>query len=132
MTILQPKHIIQSSGYDNSEYLVKLSKRAFKSIGVCFMTRKKEILETLSKHHDELRKRFSMTKIGLFGSHVRDEALPGSDIDLLVEFADPTFDNYMDLKFYLEDILQASVDLVMADALKPRIIPYVHSEVVYA
>ena len=96
------------------------------------MLRKKEILETLLTHTDELNKRFSVTKIGLFGSHVRDEALPGSDIDLLVEFAHPTFDNYMDLKFYLEDIFHESVDLVLSDALKPRLISYVNAEVVYA
>lgn len=96
------------------------------------MLRKKEILETLFTHTDELNKRFSVIKIGLFGSHVRDEALPESDIDLLVEFAHPTFDNYMDLKFYLEDIFHESVDLVLSDALKPRLISYVNAEVVYA
>ena len=61
-----------------------------------------------------------------------DEALPGSDVDVLVEFANPTFDNYMDLKFYLEDLFQTPVDLVIADTLKPRIIPHIINEIVYA
>ena len=49
-----------------------------------------------------------------------------------MEFDRPSFDNYMDLKFYLEDLLARKVDLVMADALKPRLRPVVLQEVRYA
>ncbi len=86
----------------------------------------------LLRHKDEFKNRFSVLRIGLFGSYARDEAIPGSDIDLIVEFMNPTFDNYMDLKFYLENLFQTSVDLVLSDALKPRIVPYVQNEVIYA
>ena len=55
-----------------------------------------------------------------------------SDVDILVELAEPTFDHYMDLKFYLEEILNRSVDLVMADTVKPRLKPIIGKEVVYA
>jgi uncharacterized protein len=96
------------------------------------MNSREKILNLLDRHSRELRSRFSVEKIGLFGSYARNTALPESDVDLLVEFAQPTFDNYMDLKFYLEDILETPVDLVMADTLKPRLIPYVNSEVIYA
>jgi hypothetical protein len=71
-------------------------------------------------------------RIGLFGSHVRDEPRPDSDVDILVEFEKPPHDHYMDLKSYLEDLLGTEVDLVMADALKPRLKPYISREVVYA
>ena len=55
-----------------------------------------------------------------------------SDIDILVELSEPTFDHYMDLKFYLEDLLAAPVDLVLADCVKPRLQPIIAQEAVYA
>jgi len=97
-----------------------------------FMSSKEKILKILGQHNAELSSRFSVKRIGLFGSYARNDALPESDIDLLVEFTRPTLDNYMDLKFYLEEMLETSVDLVMLDTLKPRLIPYVTSEVIYA
>jgi len=55
-----------------------------------------------------------------------------SDIDILVEPSEPTIDHYMDLKFYLEDLLAAPVDLVLADCVKPRLQPIIAQEVAYA
>ena len=80
----------------------------------------------------ELSERFSVTKIGVFGSFARGEARPDSDVDILVELAEPTFDHFMDLKFCLEETLQRPVDLVMADAVKPRLKPIIEREVLYA
>lgn len=62
------------------------------------------------------------------------EEMPASDIDVLVEFreGEETFDHFMDLKFYLEDLLGRKTDLVIADTLKPRIRDAVLGEVVYA
>ena len=65
---------------------------------------------------------YGVTALGVFGSVARDRATPTSDLDLLVEFAGPvTFDQYMDLKFFLEDALQVKVDLVSPKMLKPQI-----------
>ena len=55
-----------------------------------------------------------------------------SDVDILVELSEPTFDHYMDLKFFLEDHIGRPVDLVLADSLKPRLAPIIEREVVYA
>jgi predicted nucleotidyltransferase len=96
------------------------------------MSSKEKIIKILGERRPELKSRFSVTKIGLFGSYARNAALPESDIDLLVELSHPTFDNYMDLKFYLEELLESPVGLVLSDSLKPRLIPYVTSEVIYA
>lgn len=96
------------------------------------MLSKENILQTLREHKDEMRSRFSVKQIGLFGSHVHDAAGKGSDIDLLVEFGEPTFDHYMDLKFFLERIFQQPVDLVLADSVKPRLKPLIAQEVKYA
>jgi hypothetical protein len=91
-----------------------------------------EILAMLRAHKDVFQRRFSAQRIGLFGSCVRGGARPGSDVDILVEFGEPTFDHYVDLKFYLEELLDAPVDLVLADCVKPRLQPIIAQEVVYA
>lgn len=90
------------------------------------------ILQRLCDKRQELERRFTVVRIGVFGSFARDGANPESDVDILVELAKPTFDNYMDLKFMLEDLLQRPVDLVMADSIKPRLKPIIEREVVYA
>lgn len=80
----------------------------------------------------DLARRFSVTRIGVFGSCARGEEGPASDVDIIVGLAEPTFDHYMDLKFYLEEVLQLPVDLVMADTVKPRLRPTLEREIVYA
>lgn len=93
---------------------------------------KEEILFFLRQHKKELENRFSVTRIGLFGSVVHGTDAAGSDVDILVELDQPTFDHYMDLKFFLEDALGRPVDLVLADSLKPRIKPVISGGAVYA
>lgn len=90
------------------------------------------LLRALTALRSELRQRFSVRRIGLFGSLARGEARPSSDVDIIVELAEPTFDHYMDLKFYLEEIFERPVDLVMADTIKPRLRPRIEQEAVYA
>jgi len=81
----------------------------------------KIILKMLKDRSIDIKKRFKVRKLGLFGSYAVNKAKNRSDIDILVEFDQPTFDNYMDLKFYLEDLFKTKVDLVMMDTLKPAI-----------
>jgi uncharacterized protein len=77
-------------------------------------------------------KRYNVTSLALFGSFARDEATPNSDLDLLVEFQGKvTFDEYMDLKFFLEDQLGLSVDLVTKKMLKPQILNSVEKDAIY-
>ena len=92
-----------------------------------------EIKNILKKHSDDLKQRFGVKEFGIFGSYVREEQEENSDVDILVEFREGyrTFDNYMDLKFYLEELLGLKVDLVSKTALKPRLRPYILKEVVY-
>jgi len=91
-----------------------------------------EILGRLREHGPAMRHRYSLRRIGLFGSYFRGNADDQSDLDLLVEMDEPTFDHYMDLKFYLEDLFKCSVDLVLADSIKPRLKPQIAREVIYA
>lgn len=95
------------------------------------MLRKHEILDFLSMHKQELSQRFSVRRIGLFGSYLHDAEDEQSDLDILVELDRPTFDHYMDLKFYLEDRFNRPVDLVLADSVKPRLRPIISREVAY-
>ncbi len=76
--------------------------------------------------------RFTALRMGVFGSCARGEAGPESDVGIHVEMAEPTFDRYMDLKFRLEEVLQQTVDLVLADTVKPRLKAIVEKEIVSA
>lgn len=79
------------------------------------------ILQVLNQHRDDVIKRFGARHLALFGSAARDEMRDDSDVDVLVEFDDPaTFDGYIGLLFYLEELLGRKVDLVTASGLKPR------------
>ncbi len=91
-----------------------------------------EVIQILRQHRDEIRQRFGVKSLAVFGSVARGEAGPESDVDILVEFEGrTTFDRYMGLKFFLEDLLGTRVDLVTRRALKPRMRPYVEREAVY-
>jgi len=92
------------------------------------------VIETLKKHEDEIKSRFHVSKIGVFGSFARGEDKLESDVDVLVEFQNgfKTFDNYMDLKFYLEDTFSRNVDLVTMNALKPQLKDNILQDVIYA
>jgi len=70
-------------------------------------------------------------KLGLFGSYRRGTATAESDMDFLVVLDQPSFDAYMDTKFFLEDLFQCRVDLVLEKNIKPRLRPYILNEVTY-
>lgn len=90
-----------------------------------------ETLKLLSAHSPEIRDRFGVKRLAVFGSTARDEARDDSDVDVLVEFEGPaTFAGFMDLKFYLEELLQRDVDLVTNKAIKPRTRPSIERDLV--
>jgi len=89
-----------------------------------------QLFQLLRHSIQEIRK-FGVRRLGLFGSWVRGETDRKSDIDVLVEFTTPSFDNYMELKYFLEELFGREVDLVLADSLKAQIKPKILSEVVY-
>ena len=93
--------------------------------------RRQEVLDLLREHREELRERFGVSSLALFGSHARDEARPDSDVDLLVEFERPVnFLGYMGLIQHLEELFGTRVDLASAAELRPRIGPYVERELI--
>ncbi|NVM52345.1 MAG: nucleotidyltransferase family protein [Candidatus Helarchaeota archaeon] len=78
--------------------------------------------------------KYGVKRIGLFGSYIRNKQQDKSDIDILVEFkkGQKTFDNYMELKFFLEDLFECKVDLVIIEAIKPDLKPYIMGSVKFA
>jgi hypothetical protein len=90
------------------------------------------IKRVLAGHKMELKKEFNVKDIGVFGSYIRGEQRKASDIDILVEFAEPVgLFTFLALEDYLSELLGLSVDLVSKKALKPHIGKRVLKEVVY-
>lgn len=79
--------------------------------------------------NQNLLNRCKVKRIGLFGSYARNEQTSKSDVDLLVEFNQATFDNFMTLVFSLEKLFHRKVDLIMPESLSPHILPFVEKEV---
>ena len=79
------------------------------------------ILKKIEQNSDVLRK-LSVLKLALFGSYAQNEETTQSDIDFFVEFEEgkKNFDNYMDLKFFLEDLFNVPIDLVTEPAIRPE------------
>lgn len=95
------------------------------------MTKLAEIRPVLVAHKAELRRRFGVKEIGIFGSSARGEAGPVSDIDVMVEFERPIGLAFTELAEYLEKILGCKVDLVSKRAIKPKFLPSVEEDLIY-
>jgi predicted nucleotidyltransferase len=91
-----------------------------------------DVLNILKSHEKEVKRKFGVRKIGIFGSYARGEEKETSDVDVLVEFEEPTFRNFMGLVFFLEDLFDREVDLVTIKGLSPYIRPHVEREVVWS
>lgn len=93
---------------------------------------KQQIFKRLREHRAELRQ-FGVKRCGLFGSFRRGRQTNESDVDLLVEFesGQKSFDNFMRLAFFLEDLLERKVDLITPESLSPHIGPKILREVEY-
>ena len=92
---------------------------------------KEYILNFLKINKQLLNNKYSVTKIGLFGSYARGDAKDSSDIDILVEMP-PSFDNFFDLKYFLEDAFGKTVDLGKIKNLRLLVKKYVDKEIIYA
>jgi len=93
-----------------------------------------EIKRTLKELKEELKEKYKVKKIGIFGSYVRGEQKGKSDLDILVEFEEDAKLSLLDvvgLEIELSDLLGIKVDLVERKSLKPYIGQYILSEVIY-
>ena len=78
---------------------------------------KEQILRTLRQNH-ELLQNYAVKRIGLFGSYATETQTARSDIDFLVEFSEPTYDNFIGLANELEQLLGKKVDILTPDGLE--------------
>lgn len=93
---------------------------------------KQVVLTKLKERIEEIQQRFSVRNLSIFGSIARDEAADDSDVDVLVAFdREGSFDLFMDLKFYLEDLLGVKIDLVTDKALRPQIRRAIEQELIH-
>lgn len=93
------------------------------------------LLARLGALKPELAERFGVNGIAVFGSYARGEAQPGSDLDLLLDFATdarPTYFTLARLDDFLQERLGVRVDTVPREGLNPRIWPYIRSELIAA
>lgn len=96
------------------------------------MTQQEKIKKTLRQHKEELKDKFKLKGIGIFGSYRRGQQNKKSDLDILVEFKEaPGLLEFIAIERYLSKLLEKKVDLVMKAALKPRIGKHILEEVVY-
>jgi hypothetical protein len=91
------------------------------------------ILNILKINEKRIRSDFRVKEIAIFGSIVKGKQKKKSDIDILIDFEKgyKIFDNYMELKFFLEEILGTKVDLVIKTAIRDEIKDYILSEAIY-
>jgi predicted nucleotidyltransferase len=90
-----------------------------------------EIKQVLTQLKPELYRRFHVQSLGLFGSVVRDDFSPSSDIDIIVDFAQPIGIEFIDLAQYIEQRLQKKVDLVSRRGVKDKYFKAIEQEIVY-
>ncbi len=94
---------------------------------------KAQVISLLQEYQQELH-RFGVRRCGVFGSFVRNTAIHDqSDVDILVAFEpdQKTFDNFIHLSFFLEELFGRSVDLITIESLSPYIGPHILDEVEY-
>ena len=90
----------------------------------------KQILHTQKPY---LAETYGVVEIGVFGSYVRGEQRPDSDVDILIDLEEPPRISLLDLvelEYYLEDLLGVKVETALKKSLKPRLKPYILQEVV--
>ena len=93
---------------------------------------REQALTLLRAHKTFLVQRFGVVDIALFGSTARGEAVPDSDLDILVRFdGRADWRRYFGVQFYLEELTGRSVDLITDKALRPELRPYVEREAIH-
>ncbi len=98
------------------------------------MTRE-DALRIIQAAFPALKEAYGLSSTAVFGSVARNEALPNSDINLLVEFESGRVCGYFgfySLQKELESILRVRVDLVTPDALKKQLRAAILAEAVHA
>ena len=109
--------------------LVAIANRNFRYI--CGMTDLNIIKQILTQLKPELTAKYNVSSIGLFGSVVRDDFSPSSDVDIIVDFSKPIGIEFVDLADFIEKKLNKNVDLVSKNGVKQKYYRSIESEIIY-
>ena len=90
-----------------------------------------QLKKLLAECKPELREKYHVKKLGIFGSYARGEEALSSDLDVMVDFEKPIGLDFVTLAEELESLLGVDVDLVSANAIKPRMMEAIKEELVY-
>ncbi len=93
---------------------------------------RRKIENILAQHREELKEKYKVEEIGIFGSYVRGDQNEKSDLDILVDFKEATIGlEFIELAEFLETILGMKVDLVSKGAIKPNRWKYIEKDLIY-
>jgi len=93
---------------------------------------KHDVLHYLKEHYQEFHNKYSVEKIGLFGSYARDEATAQSDIDIFVKMKPDMF-GLIAIKEQIEEDLNTKVDIIREHKnIKPFLLEMIQKDLVYA
>ena len=70
------------------------------------------------REHGDMLKKYRVKRIGLFGSYTQGKQNRRSDIDFLVEFEQPNFDDFMSLASYLEKLFGKKIDILTPEGVR--------------
>jgi len=87
-----------------------------------------DILEALRRHRPELE-RFSVKTIALFGSYAKDAQTDSSDLDFVVEFSAPTYDNFASLEQFLGQLFGRRVDILTPAGVDSIRVPQISEDI---
>jgi predicted nucleotidyltransferase len=91
-----------------------------------------ELKKILKQHKPELKSRFNVTRIGIFGSYARGTAKKNSDLDVLVKLSEPIgLFEFVGLKYYIEEITSLKSDVVTVDSVRPEFRKNIDDEVIF-
>jgi len=92
----------------------------------------KVIKKLLKNHQAELKEKYNVKELGVFGSCAKGSMSPTSDIDIVVDFHElPDLFSFLELERYLESVLQERIDLIERTAIRPQLKDIILKEVVY-
>ncbi len=89
------------------------------------------LIKKIMEHQKDLEKKFGIIEIKIFGSYVKNQQTPKSDLDIIVEFKEtPGFIKFMKIEEYLSSLLGVKVDLLTREGISPYIRKYIEKEMI--
>lgn len=93
----------------------------------------KEIIKILRQNYKAISNTYGVVSIAVFGSYAKNKQKKRSDIDIFVDLKEKykTFDNFMELKFFLEKIVGRKIDLLIKESIREELKSRIFKEAVY-